>query len=338
CKDAECTDPVCEEKCPGHNEEPEPETYTVTLNAGEGTLPAGAQTTYTTKADGMLDIDGYLPVPTISTAHWHFLGWYDAETDGNAVIEDEYVFEEDTTIYAYYGRDDGLWSGANSDVWKGGLSRNTGASGAGLIAEYWLGGGSVTVEVGEKLAVAMNGKLIDHYLWQPVGVEAHKSSGKNDYVTVTVAGELKVYVKLYESATDPENWTVEWAGATKVETGSEVPEGCDAINITWGTHSITFYLVDKDGQAVGKDRFSQFCIYTFNGELFGNWNTSVTKGVLAENMTSTSTGTVEGWIFRWGSGMGQQTKNITGLKDGATYLVELKGHQVDAVITELTLS
>ena len=335
----ECEEPECEEKCPGDHEE-EPETYTITLEVGAGTLPAGAQTTFTTNADGMLDLEEgtYLPAPTATTAHWHFLGWYDDETAGNEVIEDETVFTEDTTIYARYGRDDGLWSGENSDVWKHGLSRNSGASGAGLIAEYWLGGGSVSVVVGEKLAVAMNGKLIEHYLWQPVGVEPHKSSGKNDYVTVTVEGDLKVYVKLYEHATDPDNWTVEWAGATKVETGSEVPEGCDAFTVTWGTNSITFYLVDASGVSVGKDRFSQFCIYTFNSELFGNWSGATTKGVLAENMTSTVTASVEGWIFRWGSGFGQQTKNITGLKSGSTYLIELKGHQVDAVVTELKLA
>ena len=306
--------------------------YVITLNVGEGTLsPADAKTTYIT-VDGK--INETLPEATSSKAHWHFMNWYDGD---NEIDEDTTVFTKDTELVAVYGRDNGLWSGENLDVWKSGLSKNTGASGAGLIAEYWLGGGSVKVEVGDKLGVSMNGKLIDHYLWQPVGVEPHKSTGKNDYVTVTVAGDLKVYVKLYESATDPDNWTVEWAGATKVETGSEVPVGCDAINVTWGTNKITFYLKDTTGAPVGKDRFSEFCIYTFNSELFGAWATSTTKGVLAENMTSTVTSSVEGWIFRWGSGFGQQTKNITGLKSGSTYLVELKGHQVDATITELKL-
>ena len=371
CLDGECADPACQEKCLGHEHEckdkcptcdkctteceeeecaekceghEDVEVYTITLVVGEGTLPEGAKTEYKTNAEGLLDIEGYLPTATANTAHWHFLGWYTEATGGDEVIEDETVFLADGNIYAQYGRDNGLWSGANSDVWKGDLIQNTYASGSGLIYEYWLGDGkTVNVEVGEKLAVAMNGKIMPHYIISTVGVEAPSTSGKVSYVTVTVAGELKLYLKLYTHATDKENWCVEWAGATKVETGSDVPEGCDAVKITFGGGSVvTLYLVDGNGNSVGAADFSKYCIYTFSGEIFGNWDASATNGVLKANMTVSSSAIPGGWIIRWRSSASgsftAQTKNIENvIKAGGIYLIKLpKNSQGEHTITEIT--
>ena len=307
--------------------------YVITLNAGEGTLPAGAKTEFVT-------VDGKLPEKlskaTITKAHWSFMDWYDGET----AVDMDTIFVKDTELTAKYGRDSGVWSGEDADVFKIALVKNTGAS--GVIAEYWFGGASTKISVteGERLALYLDGKLISHYVTAPVGVEGNKgSSSKSDYVTVTVTGELNLYLKHYSHATDKENYVCEWLGATKVETGSEVPAGCDPVKITFsGNVVVTIYLVDNTGTSVGQADFSKFCIYTYNGEAFGNWATSATKGVLASEMTATIA-VPSGWIFRWGSGYGQQTANIVDvIQGGKTYLVTLGTHQGTAKVTELNLA
>ena len=345
CTDNECGDSACAEKCEGHEEH---EIYTITLVVGEGTLPEGAKSTYTTNAEGMLELEEgkMLPVPSISKAHWKFDNWYDAETGGNAIVEDETVFTQDTTIYARYIRDNGVWSGENAETWKIALVKNTGAT--GVIAEYWFGGANtkISVEEGEKLSLYLDGRLISAYAGGAVGVKGNKSdSQKSDYVTVTVTGELNLYLKLYSHATDPDNYVCEWLGATKVETGTEVPEGCDAIKFTFsGGVVVTIYLVDNTGKAVGKDDFSNFCVYTYNGEAFGNWTNSASKtfannGILKEEM-SASVALPSGWIFRWGSSYSQQTANIIDIiKGGKTYLVKLPStNKAVAEILELNLA
>ncbi|MCH5152242.1 MAG: InlB B-repeat-containing protein [Clostridiales bacterium] len=317
---------------------------TLNIDSSKGALkPEDAEKTEFITVNGM--IDGYLPEPTCSVAHWHFDNWYDGET---GIDEEVTVFTKDTELVAVFVRDNGVWSGEDADLFRIALVKNSGAT--GVIAEYWFGGASTKISVteGERLSLYLNGVRIAHYAGGAVGVEGNKSSSqKSDYVTVTVTGELQLYLKLYSHATDPNNYVCEWLGATKVETGSEVPEGCDPVTITF-TYTpaggepvvsvVTIYLVDNTGKAVGEADFSKFCIYTYNGEAFGAWGTSTTKGKLQSQM-SASVDLPSGWIFRWGSSYSQQTANIVDVfKAGKTYLVKLpSATQGTAEVTELTL-
>ncbi|MCH5162792.1 MAG: InlB B-repeat-containing protein [Clostridiales bacterium] len=76
-------------------EQPEPGTYTITLNAGEGTLEG--EGTLTTGEDGKLE---ELPEPTPPEGY-DFDGWYTQAEGGDAVTTDT-VFEANGTIYAHY--------------------------------------------------------------------------------------------------------------------------------------------------------------------------------------------------------------------------------------------
>lgn len=337
CLDPECEDPACaDHRCPGHS-------YTITFVVGEdGTLENDAQTEFVTALGGKLTLgdDEFLPEPTAKADHWHFVGWFDAEEGGNAIDMDkaEFEFSQNTTYYARFARDNGIWVG---DTFKAALTKNTGAgTTGGLKAEYWLGGGSIVLEKGDIISVYMNDELLAVYVdGSSAGIEAVSTSVKQTSVTVKVAGEFKFYVKDYSSATNPNNWVCQYAGPTEVTTGSEIPAGCDAFTVTMGTNKITFFLVDVSGNPVSKSDFSKFCIYTFNNEIFGNWTGAATQGVLKEEMTGTGSSVPGGWIFRWGSGYGQQTANIEGaLKAGKTYLIKLTGNQKDAEVTELEIT
>ena len=326
CLDPECTDPVCADKCPGH-EDPNV-GYTVTLVVGEGTLKAGASTTYKTDADGKLT--GYLPEPTANTAHWKFDNWYDAETAGKAIDEDVTVFDKDTTIYARYVREDGVWLG---ETFKAALMINGGSTSR---TEYWLGGSKITLAKGDVISLYINGNLIRHYV-EPnsAGINKPNASATVTSVTVSVAGPFDIY--LHKNAQD---WSCEYSGPTEIIAGSDIPYGCDAFTVTIGSNApIRFFLKDADGNPVTKADFSKFCIYTYSDEIFGAWAASATQGKLKEEMTSTKTAVPNGWIFRWGSAYNQQTANIVGaFKAGKTYSVELKGHQKAPTITELTIT
>lgn len=380
CTDATCTDPVCADKCPGHTPAPshecghvcpvcgkcldktctdpacadkcEHEFYTITLNAGDGTLAEGAKATYLAeKTSGkiVLGEGEFLPVPTIATANHHFDNWYDAETEGNAIDEETTVFTADTTLYARFVRDNGIWVGvAGEEVFKAALVKNTGASlTGGLKAEYWLGGSKVTLAKGDRITVVINGKQLSFYvLGSSSGIENVSTSTKQKSVTVSVAGEFEFYVKDYTNASDPNNWVCEFAGPTEVLTGSEIPAGCAPVHITWGggEYEITFFILAPasdypNGKPVGLDDFDEFCIYTFGGtggELFGNWNNSAIAGKFALEMTSASSGMPQGWIFRRSA---QQTKNIYNLVNHGVYLVEFTPQgNGDTPMTLLTIS
>ena len=74
----------------------------VTLNVGEGTLPAGASSTMITTENKLPE----LPLPVVPENKW-FKGWFTAETDGVLVTEttdlSEYVNNENAvTLYARY--------------------------------------------------------------------------------------------------------------------------------------------------------------------------------------------------------------------------------------------
>lgn len=342
CLDKECTDPVCADKC-------EHIFYTITLNVGEGTLPESAKTTYqAANTDGLIILpEGeFLPEPTIGTAHYRFDNWYDAETGGNAIDETKTVFDKDTTIYARYVREDGVWVG---DAFKGALVKNTGASGTGgLNAEYWLGGGSVELAKGDEISIYLGGKLLSVYVEaSSAGIESVISGSKYSKVIVKVAGAFKFYVKDYSSSSKPDNWVCEYAGPTEVIVGSDIPEGCAPVHITWGggANEITFFIVSpaagyENGKPVGAEELGKYCFYTFGGvggELFGNWAASRTNGKCAVEMTSTKTGMPEGWILRWNNG-NNQTANIYGLENGGTYILKFGRTGAEAEVTKITIA
>lgn len=72
--------------------DPDPEEYTITLNANGGTLSTATLTTVNGKIT--------LPTPTAPNGK-EFNGWYTAAEGGTKVTNDK-VYEEDTTIYAQY--------------------------------------------------------------------------------------------------------------------------------------------------------------------------------------------------------------------------------------------
>ncbi len=302
---------------------------TVTLNAGsEGTLPAGAITTYKT-VNGKIELpEGQrgLPAVTTSKEHWVFFGWYNGSS---AVNVETTIFESDAELTAKVGREDGVWMG---EKFVHSLTRNDGSS----RTEYWLGGGKITLKKGDVITLYMNGIVVNHFI-EPssAGIVKPGASAVVGTVTVDVAGEFEIY--LHRNASD---WSCQYSGPTEVIVGSEIPAGCDTVTVKIGTNEpIMFFIKDVSGNGVKKDDFGKFCIYTYQDELFGNWNGSTTNGKLKEEMVVNKTAIPAGWIFRWGSGFGNQTTDIKGVfKAGKTYLVELKGHQKAPVITELSIT
>lgn len=311
---------------------------TVTLSVGTyGTLPSGTVTTIKT-VNGKVS---NLPDPTVSNEHMEFDAWYTTATAG-VEVTDEYVFEADATIHAQYLRENGVWVG---DTFQKALVKNAGASLInGLKAEYWLGGSKVTLEKGDEVSLYIKGKLVPFYvIGSSAGIDKPAASEQVTSVTVSIAGEFAIYLKDYSSDSNPTNWSCEFAGPTEVNVGTEVPVGCDAVHITLGTSDVTLYLVDGDGNSVGAADFGKYCIYTFNGEAFGNWKGSETNGLLQAEMTGAVTSMPEGWIIRWKAGssteFNAQCANITGLVAGSTYLIELpSANQGTPKVTKLELA
>ena len=303
---------------------------TVTLNAGsEGTLPEGAITTYKT-VNGKIELpEGQrgLPAVTTSKEHWVFFGWYNGSS---AVNVETTIFESDAELTAKVGREDGVWMG---EKFVHSLTRNDGSS----RTEYWLGGGKITLKKGDVITLYMNGIVVNHFV-EPssAGIVKPGASAIVGTVTVDVTGEFEIY--LHRNASD---WSCQYSGPTEVIVGSEIPAGCDTVTVKIGTNEpIMFFIKDGSGNGVKKDDFGKFCIYTYQDELFGNWNGSTTNGKLKEEMVVNKTAVPAGWIFRWGSGFGNQTADIKGVfKAGKTYLVELpKANKGSPKITELSIT
>ncbi|MDE7082916.1 MAG: InlB B-repeat-containing protein [Clostridia bacterium] len=314
------------------------EAHTITLIVGEGgTVAEGSKLTYTT-VNGKIDLpEGeYLPIPTANTAHWHFMGWYDSETDGNEIDETEAIFREDTTLYAVYGRDNGLWIG---DTFKATLSANTGATlTGGLKAEYWLGGGTVELEKDTAVSIYLNGKLLP--LWISGTYVETTSSTQKTTVVVTEDAKFEIYLKDYTSASNPNNWSVQFVGtALNVDESSDIPEGSDAVTITATNGTLTLYFVTSADAGVGAEDFSKYVLYAYNDALFGDWTGSVTKGAMASEMTGAGSITATfGLIVRWGSGFGSQTADIKGLEANGAYIIKLPAaHNGTATVTKLNL-
>ena len=305
----------------------------VTLNVGEGTLPEGAKTEFETEF-GLLTEE--LPIPESNKAHFQFVGWFTKQSGGSLVDEDT-VFTEDTTIYARYLRDDGVW--VNGDFGAE-FPLNTGAE----TTEYWLGSEDTKISLteGDRVEFYVNGKLCTDLWITGTGVKTQVDP-KPSYVTVTRTAEFMIFLKDYSGGAGTD-YVVEFRTSTEAGNGSEedIPVGAAPIVITIGSFKpITIYLAKSNGTGVPQAELKNYCIYTFSDEIFGNWATSATKGVCASTMTVTVPSTVtkvpKGWIFRWGSGFNSQTSNIEdAIKEGGTYVVQLPAAtQGDATVTEI---
>ncbi|MCH5157504.1 MAG: InlB B-repeat-containing protein [Clostridiales bacterium] len=302
--------------------------YVITLVVGEGTLAEGESAQYMTDSDGK--IVGLLPEPTSTRAHWYFDNWYDAQTGGKAIVEATTVFKKDTTIYARYLRDDGVWAG---ETFKAELFLNSGNT---SVTEYWLGDGTtVNLTAGEVLSMYIGGKICPDMWITGKGVDNIETEHANT-VTVKTTGEYLIFLKDYSGVgTD---WVVEFRTDTEVGQGGSdlIPAGTGKITIKLGSlDDIVIYLVKSNGQGVKESEFSSYSIYTFDAEIFGNWNEADTKGLVKSTISVAGiTSVPKGWIFRWS---GIQTGNIEGaIKAGGTYLIKLPANNKgEATVTEI---
>ena len=295
---------------------------TLRVDSTLATLPAGVPTEYMT-VDGMLP--GLLPFNfTILKANYDFWGWFTAS--GKEVNEDLMVFTADTEIIARIAPMNGVWV----NFGKAGekyveLTINNGASSdGGLKAEYWMGdGNTVELAVGDELCWYISGIQCTGVWITGQGVTGLETNTNS--VKVTTPGPFKFYLKDYGNESKPIDWVCECAGPTLTQQGSEIPDGCDPIVIKIGSFApITFYLQTSTGASVGSAEFSKYCIYTFSGEIFGNWGDSTTKGVCKSEIVVSSSSVPTGWIFRWGSSYSTQTANIENvIKAGGNYLIKL---------------
>ena len=293
--------------------------WTVTLSVGEGTLDGEAQLTFVT-VDGKLPVGTVLPVPTSPNEHIQFKGWYTAQTNGTLVIEEEHVFTADTTIYAQYVRDDGIWNG---DTFVVAMVRNTGNT---STVEYWLGGGTVDLKSGDVISFYINGKLCTGLWITGAGVKTEVNP-KPSSVTVTASKAFKIFLKDYSGGAGTD-YVVEFRTSTAVipGTAADIPADAGKITVKLGSlDDIIIYLVKSTGASVTESEFGSYCIYTFEEEAFGNWTACTTKGKVQATITSTAVTEVpNGWIFRWGSSYGTQTGNIEGaIEAGGTYVIKL---------------
>ncbi|MDE6676876.1 MAG: hypothetical protein K2K12_04100 [Clostridia bacterium] len=213
------------------------EEYTITLSVGAGTLPAGAALTYTT-VGGKLNVT--LPEAEIATAHWSFDNWYDAEEGGNAIVEATTVFTEDTTIYARYVRDTGLWVG---DTFLQALEVNTGCTDH---LQYWINGRAIELEKDTVVSAYVDGELMEYTIFQSSScIVVPASSAKVTSVTVS---EDANFTAIFLNKWGEGNWQMEYTGAPlHVEGADEIPDGCEAITLKFSNGDVTLYIINKSG-------------------------------------------------------------------------------------------
>ena len=368
CKDKACTDTVCQSKCPGHRGEggddkcgnadctcencpgdgcecdqsviPGEGVFTITLDPGIGNLSVDDPTSMTTLNGKIV---GTLPIPTGPDADHEFLDWFDEPTGGNRIIEAKTVFTEDTTIYAQYGdgspitAQDGLY--VNGEF-KALLMENTATDKSdGRRCEYWLGGSSIRFVKNDIVSIIWNGEPLAIWIADnSAGVDKTPSTQVTQ-VKVTTTGDFAIYLKDYGTASSP-NWVCQFAGPADTTQGDKLPTDCDPIVVKIGKlDPITFYLRDSKGVGVKSGSFGSYCIYTFNSEIFGNWASSTTKGLVKSEITVAGSSVPGGWIFRWGSGFDTQTADINNtIREGGIYEIKLPAaNKGEAQITEIVL-
>lgn len=297
--------------------------YTITLNAGEGTLPSGAAAEYKTNAEGKIDLKGadYLPEPAAPAEHWTFDNWYD-END-NPVNESTAVFTANAILTARYIRDDGVWN-ADGSEYVAKLTRNTGEEGG---KQYWLGSGtSISLNKGDVISLYMNGKLVTfnvHATYASSCIEnASDTSSKVTSVTASEGASFKIYLWDYSTANN-ENWSCQFAGtADTIEATSTIPEGCTAITVTANNGTATLYLV-IDGTAVNSENAANYHIHGWQdsaNNIFGAWgNTPTLDEEIKVDANFDDDLTL---MFYWNGG---QTGNVSNIKVGGTYIVKTIG-------------
>lgn len=319
--------------------------YVITLSVGEGTLEPDAKTEFIT-VDGVI-VDE-LPYAESTKEHWEFYNWYTAQTGGQEVTQNQTVFTADSTIYARYNREDGIWN-YDSDEFIIAMYLNTGYSASASdpnAQQYWLGGMDATVKLtsGLKVCFYFNGKQATS-LWITGSGITEKVNPKPNYVSITATAEFKVYFVDYSGSFT--NNCPEFRKATPVEKGTtaDIPANAAPIVITLNSFApITLYIVKASGAAVTASELSSYCIYTFEDEIFGGWNDAPTKGKCASEITVTLkdvTKVPNGWIIRWGSNYGTQTNNIeNAIEAGGTYVIKLGSdtQQKDATVTSIVTS
>ena len=308
--------------------------YEITLVVGEGTLPEGAPTKLVTVNGKLTREDLLAAVPVCNTAHMSFVGWSTTQSGSNMVTLDT-VFERNTTIYAIYVRDDGVWSGTTGTAFLAEFPRNTGNTSE---VEYWLGEGK-TLELtsGSQVCFYINGKLCTSIWITGTGVRTEVDP-KPSYVTVTKTAAFMIFMKDYSGGAGTD-YVVEFRAPTDADVGgeSDIPEGAAPIVVKIGKFEpITIYLATSAGKGVTSAQLSSYSIYTFEPEIFGNWNQATTDGKCASMITVSGDVIPHGWIIRW-SGTSMQTGNIEGaIKEGGTYVIKLPAaNKGDAQVTEI---
>ncbi|MDE7165048.1 MAG: InlB B-repeat-containing protein, partial [Clostridiales bacterium] len=179
----------------------EDEEFTITFDVGaHGTLKD--EETSAETLDGML-----VELPEVEPAEgWYFKGWFDKATGGEKVT-DETVFEADATIYAVYAAAPCVKVGEKNIY----LNENTEGLMPGQLAEYMIL--KVELEVNDTLTFMMMDEESGEYVAYPVyiqgdckGIDVSVTSSKVNSATVLRAGEYDIYIKLWTSATDKNNW------------------------------------------------------------------------------------------------------------------------------------
>ena len=306
--------------------------YVITLVVGDGTIDT-EDVTYVT-VNGKLPEGTTLPTAASTKAHFTFDAWYTLATGGVKVVVNSTVFSSDCNIYAQYTRDNGVWKGEEFVVT---LVRNTGNTSE---VEYWLGSEDTTVELqaNDKVSFYINGKLCTGLWITGLGVKTEVNP-KPSEVEVTESKAFKIFLKDYSKGAGTD-YVVEFRADTEAGQGglSDIPEGTGKITIKIGSlDDIVIYLVKADGTGVTVSEFNSYCIYTFNGEIFGGWDASATQGRVKETITVSGSSVPNGWIIRWGSNYGTQTANIEGvIKAGGTYMIKLPAASKGAAeVTEI---
>lgn len=234
---------------------PAEEGYTITLNAGEGTLTTESLKT----ANGKLSS---LPSPK-APAGYKFKGWFDSATGGNAITT-ETVFDEDCTIYAQYQIADGVYS----------------KDGKLLFELEWVepddsakrqyGSEDIALEPGDEFVIKIDGEVLTHNvgtleLWLANdchGVTLNQANGT--FTVKEQAGEegergFKLYAKYYTDGTPC--WSI---SVTDGLTDNLVAGGAYLVGTGWSTGSWNItadnYIDPENGLTVTLSKDADFKI------------------------------------------------------------------------------
>ncbi len=285
-KNNECT--VCH-----YTKTPVATEYKVTLHVGnDGSVAEGTTLEYTT-VNGKLPFgaDEYLPEPTANAEHWHFVNWYDAAEGGNAIVEAETVFTENTDIYARYARDNGMWN-EDGSVFVTELKVNLGNEETSYT-EYWFGQDEkVTFHKDDVLTIYLNDAQYENFWLNGTCVDL--SADVNNYggvststVTITEDAQFTVYLKVYNDGGS--NFKFNGTTLAAYEETSELPsEDAKAITVTFNGEDVTLYIIDSEGTVITEANAENYWIYAWEdggaSNVLGGWK----ETKLSDNITTDS--------------------------------------------------